>query len=177
MVMSHKIFFTPFSPRKLLFSKKLLNKKIFKTSFTIRKVIFIFVARPPPSLQKRLRLQKWFFTVSSKNTGFLLFNERVTCLHFTLDMLKKRTHNCTRTHTVKHILWQTLCLVYILVKTARDKTRTRVWRAHLVFHTLGLFSSHLEALGYMPVNQSRVKGNKNVSTMGCSLSRFWGIWF
>ncbi len=32
----------------------------------------------------------------------------------------------------------------------------------LVFHTLDLFSSHLEALGDMSVNQSRVKGNENV---------------
>ncbi len=42
-----KIFFRHFF-RKLLFSsKKLLDEKIFKTSFPIKKVIFIFVARCP----------------------------------------------------------------------------------------------------------------------------------
>ncbi len=36
--------FSPFSPKILLFSRKLLNKKIFNTSFPIKKIIFIFVA-------------------------------------------------------------------------------------------------------------------------------------
>ncbi len=35
----------------------------------------------------------------------------------------------------------------------------------LVFHTLDLFSSCLEALGDMLVNQSQVKGNENVSNV------------
>ncbi len=35
----------------------------------------------------------------------------------------------------------------------------------LVFHTLNRFSAHLEALGDMSVNQSRVKGNKNDSNV------------
>ncbi len=44
------------------------------------------------------------------------------------------------------------------------KTRTRVLRyICLVCHVLDLFSFCLEALGNMMVNQSRVKGNENVS--------------
>ncbi len=37
----------------------------------------------------------------------------------------------------------------------------------LVFHTLDLFSSHLEALRDMSVNYSPVKGNKSMSRMSC----------
>ncbi len=46
-----KIFFPIFS-KNVGFLKKLLDDKIFKTSFPIKKVILIFVARCPPSLPK-----------------------------------------------------------------------------------------------------------------------------
>ncbi len=42
----------------------------------------------------------------------------------------------------------------------------------LIFHTLYLFSSRLEALGDMLVNQSRVKGNENVSKVLLRYRRF-----
>ncbi len=45
---------------------------------------------------------------------------------------------------------------------------------HLVCHILNLFLSCLEALGKVLVNQSRVKGNKNVSTLSrSSRTRVW----
>ncbi len=45
-----KIFFPPFSPKMLFFSKKLSDEKNIQTSFPIKKVIFIFVAgRPLPA--------------------------------------------------------------------------------------------------------------------------------
>ncbi len=45
---------------------------------------------------------------------------------------------------------------------------------HLVFLTLDLFSSRLEALRDMSVNQFRVKGNENISTLSCSFrTRVW----
>ncbi len=51
----------------------------------------------------------------------------------------------------------------------RDSTRQdeneSEWYIRLVFHTLELFSSRLEVLGDMSVNQSRVKGNENVSNV------------
>ncbi len=56
-------FFSPFSPKMLLFSKKLLNEKIFKTSFPIKKVIFIFVSRRPIPFKRDL----------APRNGFLLF--------------------------------------------------------------------------------------------------------
>ncbi len=44
-------FFSLFSPKMLLFSNKFLSEKIFKTSFPIKKVIFIFIAeRSLPSI-------------------------------------------------------------------------------------------------------------------------------
>ncbi len=42
-----KNLFSTFSPNMLLFLKKLLDEKIFKTLFPIKKVIFIFVVRRP----------------------------------------------------------------------------------------------------------------------------------
>ncbi len=56
-----------------------------------------------------------------------------------------------------------LCLVYILVETRQERECEGYIR--LVFHTLDLFSSCLEALGDMSVNQSRVKENENVSNV------------
>ncbi len=44
----------------------------------------------------------------------------------------------------------------------------------LVYHVLNMFLAHLEALGKMLVNQSRVKGNENVSTLSHSFcTRVW----
>ncbi len=42
----------------------------------------------------------------------------------------------------------------------------------LVCHILDLFLSHLEALGNMSVNQSRVKGNENVSNVSPRYQRY-----
>ncbi len=60
---SPKFLFLPFSRKMLLSSKKLLDEKIFKTSFPIKKVIFIFVARPSLSFkrEKGLGLYKYAF--------------------------------------------------------------------------------------------------------------------
>ncbi len=67
-------FFFPFSPKILLFSKKLLNEKIFKSSFPIKKGYIHFRHQTPPSLQKRLRPQKRFFAVFSENYNFFWKN-------------------------------------------------------------------------------------------------------
>ncbi len=56
----------------------------------------------------------------------------------------------------------------MLLETRRERECEGYIR--LVFHTLDLFSFHLEALGDMLVNQSRVKGNENVSNV---LPRYW----
>ncbi len=72
--------FSPFSPKMLLFLRKLLNEKIFKTSFPIKKGYIHFPCQVHPSLQKRLGPQKWFFAVFSENTAFLwkkLLNNKI----------------------------------------------------------------------------------------------------
>ncbi len=60
--------FSRFSLKIQLFSKKLLNEKILKTSFPIKKVIFIFVAR---------RLLPFKRDLGPKN-GFLAFSQKIT---------------------------------------------------------------------------------------------------
>ncbi len=64
-------FFPPFSPKMLLFLKKLLDEKIFKTSFSIKKVIFIFVARCPLPFKRDLDLINGFLSFSPKIQIFL----------------------------------------------------------------------------------------------------------
>ncbi len=56
----------------LLYSKKLLDEKIFKTSFPLEKIIFIFLSPDAPSLQKGLGPQKWLFAIYSESTVFFL---------------------------------------------------------------------------------------------------------
>ncbi len=63
-----KIFF-PISPKMLLFSKKLLDEKIFKTSFRIKRYIH-FQRQMPLSVQKRLGPQKRVFAVFSEDKAF-----------------------------------------------------------------------------------------------------------
>ncbi len=60
--------FPPLSLKILLFSKKLLNDKIFETSFLIKKVIFILVARRLLSFKRD----------SSPRNGFLAFSQKIT---------------------------------------------------------------------------------------------------
>ncbi len=64
-----KIFF-PFSPKMLLFPKKLLDKKIFKTSFPIKKVIFFLVARRLLPFKRDLGPRNGVFAVFSENYSF-----------------------------------------------------------------------------------------------------------
>ncbi len=47
MAMSPKTLFSRFSQKMSFSSKKLLNEKIFETSFHLKKVVFILVARHP----------------------------------------------------------------------------------------------------------------------------------
>ncbi len=54
----------------MFFSKKLIDEKIFKTSFPIKKGNINFRCQTPPSLQKRLGLQKWLFADFSENNSF-----------------------------------------------------------------------------------------------------------
>ncbi len=76
-------FFSPFSPKILLFSKKLLNEKLIKTKFPIKKVIFIFVARR--------------FLPSKKDLGprnnFLPFSQKITFFFFWKKLLNNKIFN------------------------------------------------------------------------------------
>ncbi len=63
-------FFSHFLQKCWLFLKKLLNEKIFKTSCPVKKIYIRFPHQTPPSLQKRLGLQKRVFAVFSENTVF-----------------------------------------------------------------------------------------------------------
>ncbi len=65
----HKIF-SPFSPKILLFSKKLLNDEIFETSFPIKKVILVLVARRLLSFKRDLGPRNSFLAFSQKITLF-----------------------------------------------------------------------------------------------------------
>ncbi len=56
-------FFSPFFPKMLLFSKKLLDEKIFRTSFLIKKAHIYFRRQTAPSFQKGLGSRKWFFAI------------------------------------------------------------------------------------------------------------------
>ncbi len=59
-------FFSPIFSKNVAFLKKLLNKKIFETSFPIKKFYVHFLRQTPPSLQKRLGPQKRFLPFSQK---------------------------------------------------------------------------------------------------------------
>ncbi len=62
---------SPFSPKMLLSLKKLLDEKIFKISFSIKKVIFIFVARHPLPFKRDLDPRNGFLLRSQKIQPFL----------------------------------------------------------------------------------------------------------
>ncbi len=63
--------FSPFSPKMLLSSKKLLNEKIFKPPFPIKKVIFIFVARRVLPFKRDSDPRHSFLSFSQKIQLFL----------------------------------------------------------------------------------------------------------
>ncbi len=65
-----KFFFTIFS-KNVAFFEKIVERKIFKTSFPIKKNNIRFRCQTAPSLQKRLGPQKWFFAILSENTARL----------------------------------------------------------------------------------------------------------
>ncbi len=67
MATTHKKFFPIFS-KNVVFFKKIVNEKIFKTSFSIKKVTFIFVAKCRPLPIKR--------DLGPRN-GFLPFSQKI----------------------------------------------------------------------------------------------------
>ncbi len=67
MVISAKKFFSLFSPKMLLSSKKLLDEKIFKTSFPIKK------GYDAPFPSKENWPQRRFFAIFSENTAFFFW--------------------------------------------------------------------------------------------------------
>ncbi len=84
--------FSPFSPKMLLFFEKIVKWKNIQNLISIKKVIFIFIARCL-ALQKRLGLQKWSFFSENyssfwKNCNFLkkLLNNKIFNTSF---MIKK----------------------------------------------------------------------------------------
>ncbi len=78
--MSAQKFF-PLSPKILLFSKKLLNDKIFETSFPIKKFIFILVSRRLLSFKRDL----------GPRNGFLGFPRKIT--HFWKKLVNHKIFN------------------------------------------------------------------------------------
>ncbi len=64
---------------QLLFSKKLLNEKIFETSFPIKKVIFIFVVRRLLPFKRDSAPRNGFYAVFSENIAFFekLSNKKI----------------------------------------------------------------------------------------------------
>ncbi len=87
--MSPKNFFLWFSPKMLLFSKKLLNGKIFKTSFPIKKVIFIFAAWRPVPFKKELGPRNGFLPFFQKIQLFFLKNRLNNKIFITSFVSKK----------------------------------------------------------------------------------------
>ncbi len=85
--MSTQNFFYPFSPKMLLFSKKLLNEKIFKTSFPIKKIIFIFIAGRVLPFKRDLGPKSSFLPFSQKITAFLkkLLNDKIFNSSFVIE--------------------------------------------------------------------------------------------
>ncbi len=77
MVMYPQNLFSLFSPKMLLFLEKLLDEKIFKTLFLIKKVIFVFIAKYP------LRFKR----DSGPKNGFLPFSQKMQLI------LKKLRNN------------------------------------------------------------------------------------
>ncbi len=68
--------------------------------------------------------------------------------------------------------------LYLFTFLSRQHETRQEWECEgyirIVLHTLDVFLSHLEVLGKMSVNQSRVKRNENVSTLSrSSRTRVW----
>ncbi len=70
MLMSLENFFPPFSPKMLLFLEKLLNKKIIKTSFPIKKGYIHFHRGRSLPFKRDLVPINCGFGVFSENTAF-----------------------------------------------------------------------------------------------------------
>ncbi len=66
-----KLFFAVILENIFFFFEKIVQWKIFKTSFPTKKVILIFVTRRPLSLKTDMPSRKWFFVVFSENVAFL----------------------------------------------------------------------------------------------------------
>ncbi len=63
--------FFSFSPKMLLFLKKLFDEKLFKTAFPIKRIIFIFVARHLLLFKRDLDPRNGFLLLSQKIQLFL----------------------------------------------------------------------------------------------------------
>ncbi len=66
MVVSTKVFFPNFPLKMLFFSKKLLDEKIFETSFLIKTIIFIFVTKRPLPFKRNLASRNCFLPFPQK---------------------------------------------------------------------------------------------------------------
>ncbi len=64
-------FFLHFLKKVCFFLKKLLNEKIFKISFVIKKVVFIFVVKHPLPFKRNLGPRNGFLRFSQKIQLFL----------------------------------------------------------------------------------------------------------
>ncbi len=86
--MSRQIFFSIFS-KNVVFSEKLLNEKIFQTSFPIKKSCIHSRCQTPPFLYKRLGPQKRFSVVFSENYTFWkkLVNNKIFDTSFVIKKL------------------------------------------------------------------------------------------
>ncbi len=86
-------FFPPFSTKMLLFSKKLLDEKLFETSFSIKKVILIFVARYPPFSSKETWAPETVFCHFLKKYSFFFLKVLNNKIFNTLFVIKKSYGN------------------------------------------------------------------------------------
>ncbi len=89
--MSPQNSFYPFPPKVLLFSKKWSKEKIFKTSFVIKKVIFIFVARHLLPFKRDLALRNSFWPFSQIITAIFFFKLLNNKIFTTSFVIKKVT--------------------------------------------------------------------------------------
>ncbi len=81
-----KKFFFHFLQKYCFLQKKLLDEKIFKTSFPIKKVVFIFVAKRPLCFKRDLDSRNGFLAFSQKIQLFLkkLLNNKIFSTSFVI---------------------------------------------------------------------------------------------
>ncbi len=104
MIMSPKHLFPHFLQKYCFFRKKLLEEEILKTSFPIKKVIFIFVARRPLPFKRDLVPQNSFLPFSQKIQLFLKKPpcNKILCTSFVKKKVMLLISGATRLFSLKN---------------------------------------------------------------------------